>query len=72
MNNKFYTEQKHKETMNSVDMLQGSINRMCVTADLNELRERYTSAMLSLTDLYNVNRQKLLERFSSEEEGCLK
>lgn len=76
MNNKFYTEfyteQKHKETMNSVDMLQGSINRMCVTADLNELRERYTSSMLSLTDLYNVNRQKLLERFSSEEEGCLK
>lgn len=76
MNNKFYTEfyteQKHKETMNSVDMLQGSINRMCVTADLNELRERYTFAMLSLTDLYNVNRQKLLERFSSEEEGCLK
>ena len=72
MNNKFYTEQKHKETMNSVDMLQGSIIRMCVTADLNELRERYTSAMLSLTDLYNVNRQKLLERFSSEEEGCLK
>lgn len=69
MNNKFYTEQKHKETMNSVDMLQGSINRMCVTADLNELRERYTSAMLSLTDLYNVNRQKLLERFFSEEEG---
>lgn len=71
MNNKFYTEQKHKETMNSVDMLKGSINRMCVTVDLNELRERYTSAMLSLTDLYNVNRQKLLERFSSDEEGCL-
>lgn len=57
--------------MNSVDMLIGSINRMCVTADLNELRERYTSAMLSLTELYNVNLQKLLERFSSEEEGCL-
>lgn len=71
MNNKFYTEQKHKETMNFVDMLIGSINRMCVTADLNELRERYTSAMLSLTDLYKVNRQKLVERFSSEEEGCL-
>lgn len=67
MQNKFYTEQKHKETMNSVDMLEGSINRMCVTDDLNELRERYTSAMLSLTDLYNVNRQKLLERFYSDD-----
>lgn len=70
MNNKFftefYTEQKHKETMNSVDMLVGSINRMCVTNDLNELRERYTSAMLSLTNLYNVNHQKLRERFSQD------
>ncbi len=69
MNNKFYTEQKHKETMNSVDMLVRSIYRMCFISDLNELRERYTSAMLSLTELYNVNRQKLLERFSSEEKG---
>lgn len=67
MKNQFYTEQKHRETLNSVDMLKGSINRMCVTADLNELRERYTSAMLSLTELYNVNRQKLLERFSSDD-----
>jgi hypothetical protein len=67
MKNLFYTEQKHKETMNSVDLLKGSINRMCVTANLNELRDRYTSAMLSLTDLYNVNRQKLLERFSSDD-----
>ena len=60
MQNKFYTAQKHKETMNSVDMLEGSINRMCVTDDMNELRERYTSAMLSLTDLYNVNHHDLL------------
>lgn len=67
MQNKFYTAQKHKETMNSVDMLEGSINRMCVTDDMNELRECYTSAMLSLTDLYNVNHQKLLERFSSDD-----
>lgn len=67
MQNKFYTEQKHKETMNSVDMLKGSINRMCVTDDMNELRERYTSAMLSLTDLYNVNRQKLRERISQND-----
>lgn len=62
----FYTEQKHKETMNSVDMLVGSINRMCVTSDLNELRERYTSAMLSLTNLYNVNHKKLLDRLSED------
>ena len=64
MQNKLYTEQKHKETMNSDDMLKGSINHMCVTDDMHELRERYTSAMLSLTELYNVNRQKLRERIS--------
>lgn len=67
MNNKFYTEQKHKETMNSVDMLKGTINRMCVTDDMDELRERLTSAMLSLIDLYNVNHQKLLERFFQDD-----
>lgn len=67
MKNKFYTEQKHKETMNSVDMLKGSINRMCVTDDMHELRERYTSAMLGLTELYNVNLQKLLERFLQDD-----
>jgi len=67
MQSKFYTEQKHRETMNSVDMLKGSINRMCVTNDLNELRDRLTSAMLGLTDLYNVNHQKLLERFSEDD-----
>ena len=67
MQSKFYTEQKHRETMNSVDMLKGSINRMCVTNDLNELRDRLTSAMLGLTDLYNVNHRKLLERFSEDD-----
>ena len=67
MKSKFYTEQKHKETMNSVDMLEGSINRMCVTDDLNELRERFTSAMISLTELYTVNRKKLLERISQND-----
>ena len=67
MKNQFYTEQKHRETMNSVDMLEGSINRMCVTDDLNELRERFTSAMLSLAELYNVNRQKLKERISQSD-----
>ena len=67
MKSKFYTEQKHKETMNSVDMLKGSINRMCVTDDLNELRERFTSAMISLTELYTVNRKKLLERISQND-----
>lgn len=59
---KFYTELKHRETMNSVDMLKGCINRMCVTDDFDELRRMLTSAMCSLSDLYSVNRKKLFER----------
>lgn len=64
MNNKFYTEQKHRETMNSVDMLKGLINRMCVTDDMDELIDRFTSAILDLVVLYTVNRKKLKERIS--------
>ncbi|WP_302210815.1 hypothetical protein [uncultured Ruminococcus sp.] len=67
MKSKFYTEQKHKETMNAVDMLKGSINRMCVTDDINELNDRFTSAILDLVVLYTVNRKKLKERFSQND-----
>lgn len=67
MKNKFYTEQKHKETMNSVDMLEGLIHRMCVTDDMNELRLLLTSSMCSLSELYIVNREKLKERISQSD-----
>lgn len=67
MKSKFYTEQKHKETMNAVDMLKGSINCMCVTDDINELSDRFTSAILDLVVLYTVNRKKLKERISQND-----
>lgn len=67
MNNKFYTEQKHRETMNSVDMLEGLINRMCVTDDMDELRHLLTSSMCNLSELYIVNREKLKERISQSD-----
>lgn len=67
MKNQFYTEQKHRETMNSVDMLKGLINRMCVTNDIDELRHLLTSSMCSLSELYVVEREKLKERFSSDD-----
>ena len=67
MNNKFYTEQKHRETMNSVDMLIGSINRMCVTDDMNELRHYLMCSMCSLSELYVVEREKLKERISQSD-----
>ena len=63
----FYTEQKHKETMNSVDLLEGCIHRMCVTDDFDELRKMLTNAMCRLSDLYVVNREKLKERKKQED-----
>ena len=67
MNNKFYTEQKHKETMNLADLIEGSINRMCVTDDMDELRRLLTSSMCSLSELYVVEREKLKERVSQND-----
>lgn len=67
MKSKFYTEQKHKETMNLADLIEGSINRMCVTDDMDELRRLLTSSMCSLSELYVVEREKLKERFSQND-----
>lgn len=67
MKNQFYTEQKHRETMNFVDMLEGLINRMCVTNDIDELRHLLTSSMCSLSELYVVEREKLKERISQSD-----
>ena len=53
--------------MNSVDMLKGSINRMCVTDDMNELRHLLMTSMCCLSELYVINRDKLIERFSQND-----
>lgn len=67
----FYTEQKHRETMNSVDMLKGSINRMCVTSELDELERMFIGAVCRLSDLYAVNKRKIIERkYGDEENGA--
>ncbi|MFQ9430555.1 MAG: hypothetical protein ACLR1S_04945 [Ruminococcus bicirculans (ex Wegman et al. 2014)] len=53
--------------MNSVDMLEGCINRMCVTDDINELRQRLMNSMCILSELYVINLEKLKERFSQND-----
>lgn len=53
--------------MNSVDMLKGSINRMCVTDDMNELRHCLMCSMCMLSELYVVEREKLKERISQND-----
>lgn len=52
MKSKFYTEQKHKETMNLADLLEGSINRMCVTDDMDELRRLLMNSIGFFVSLY--------------------
>lgn len=64
MKSKFYTEQKHIETITLADLLIGAISRMCVTDDMDELRGLLTNSMCSLPELYILNRDRLKERFS--------
>ena len=44
-----------------IDMLQGNINRMCVTDDLNELNEMYNFAHRRLFKIFYMNFMKLME-----------
>ena len=45
----------------------GSINRMCVTDDMNELRHCLMCSMCMLSELYVVEREKLKERISQND-----
>ena len=67
MKNQFYTEQKHKENMALADLLKGAINCMCVTDDMDELRGLLMNSMCSLPELYILNRDRLKDRFSSDD-----
>lgn len=65
---KFYTEQKHKENMNNVDMLKGCINRMCVTDDVEECDRMFSSAILDLAECYQTNKERILEKRYGDKE----
>lgn len=55
MKAKFYNEQKHKESLISVDMLKGSINRMCVTDDTYTHVSAENQAQMSKTIVYKFS-----------------
>jgi len=48
------TEQQRKEMFNLTDMIQGEINRMCVTDDLAELDTMALYARNNITRLQNM------------------
>lgn len=51
---------KIKEIKNKADMMTGCENRMCVTDDREELFKMYAYLTLYATDLYRLNRERLV------------
>ena len=47
------------EKVNTLDMLQGNINRMCVTDSRDELRSMYAWANIRLNEIYRMNDERL-------------
>ena len=47
------------EKVNTIDMLQGNINRMCVTDSRDELRAMYAWANIRLNEIYRMNDERL-------------
>lgn len=65
---KFYTKQKHREVMNALDMINGCINRICVTDDDIERDRMFASAMEGIFCLTNIHVEKILELTYGEKE----
>ncbi|MBO4541636.1 MAG: hypothetical protein J5725_00490 [Bacteroidales bacterium] len=49
-----------QELNNEVDMLEGNINRMCVTDDMKELCKMFEYARLRIERIYQYNKERLL------------
>lgn len=61
MNNK--GTQRYKDKLKEIriktDMMEGCINRMCITDDRDELLSLYASLTLYASKLYYLNRERL-------------
>lgn len=57
-----------KEIFNECDMLEGNINRMCVTDDLEELLAMYAHAKCRLDLIFNGNYLRLKEEKEKTDE----
>lgn len=45
----------HKEMLNQTDLLKGSINRICITDDIEELFQMYRSAQYRLNTIFDYS-----------------
>ncbi len=50
----------YKELSGEIDMLQGNINRMCVTSDIEELQRMYKVAKKRIDEIYWYNEKRLI------------
>jgi hypothetical protein len=53
------TENERKTMLNLADTIQGEINRMCVTKDLNELNSMALHARRNIEKLHNMRYPEL-------------
>ena len=49
----------YNELCNEMDLLDGNINRICVTKDEKELESMYKFAKKRLEEIYNYNTQRI-------------
>lgn len=59
---------KGKEIVRKTKMLEGCMNRMCITDDSDELSRLHSSLVLYASDLYRLNRNRLyIEEYGDKE-----
>lgn len=46
---------------NELDMLQGNINRMCITDNIGELRSMYMWANLRINEVFRIRQDEIKE-----------
>lgn len=51
-----------QEIRNEIDMLQGNINRMCVTNDITELGTHFTVAKQRIDEILKYNMKRILKQ----------
>lgn len=64
------TEEKRKKMMNLADMIEGEINRMCVTKDLSELDTMALHARKNIEKLQNMRYAELKGENKKECSTC--
>lgn len=63
----YYASDEYKKFMFETDMLNGNINRICVTDDLEECQKNYKFALDQLKRIYEYRCKVIAERAKHEQ-----